>query len=195
MTPGATTCPQAIRTKNRRRTMKQTWQTVSWKNAVSAFIAGKSCEWCGSKEALLAHHPYQDTKDGVYPDLYLSGCVCVCNKCHFMYHRRHKKICEVCHVNYRHLDTEMCYPCWLKANPAIVAARKKSARELKAQRDAEREVRNAKTRAAKRRHPCKSRMISGRCQRSAIGSRCQYAPTKAEGKCMDFVRKKGMVSR
>jgi hypothetical protein len=86
----------------------------------------------------------------------------------------------------------MCYPCWLKANPAIVAAREQSARELKAQRAAEREVRNAKDRAVKRKHPCKSRTISGRCQRSAIGSRCVYAPTKAEAGCMDFVRKKGV---
>jgi len=193
VTDHSTSCPAARATKNHRTTMSKMWQTQQWKKDVAAFIAGKSCEWCGSGKELLAHHPYQNVKDGAYSDLYLSGCIVLCNKCHFMYHRRHKRICPVCNVGWRHLDTDRCYECHLKAHPGLseeIAARK----EKRAVEDRQyKNARNAKNRAAKRKHPCRFNRIGGRCGRSVIGSRCQYARTKAEAGCMDFVRKKGMV--
>jgi len=134
------TNPGATRTKNHRKTMAQTWKTKQWKEEVKKFVEGKTCEWCGSTEKLLAHHPYQDTKDGIYSNLYLSGCIVVCSKCHFMYHRRHKKICPLCKTGWRHLDTEMCYACYLKANPEIVSARKVV---IQARKDTIKRMRNA----------------------------------------------------
>ena len=71
-----------------------------------------------------------------------------------------------------------------------IAARKES----RAAEDRQyRKARNTKLRAIKKKHPCRFNRIGGRCGRSVIGSRCQYARTKAEAGCMDFVRKKGMV--
>jgi hypothetical protein len=181
MTDGQVTCPQTRAAKNRRKTMSATWKTVAWKKAAKEFVAGKSCEWCGSKEKLLPHHPYQNAKDGVYPDLYLSGCVVVCNKCHFMYHRRHKKICPVCHKNYRHLDTDMCYECWLKANPGIVAAREKALAEQRERNRQFKLARNATLRAKRDKHPCKFHRIRGVCGKSMIGSQCTFSPRKVSG--------------
>ncbi|MCK9591426.1 MAG: hypothetical protein M0Q91_05385 [Methanoregula sp.] len=179
----AVTCPGAIRTKNKRKSMKNTWQTVAWKKAAKEFIKGKSCEWCGSTDKLLPHHPYQNAKDGVYPDLYLSGCIVVCNKCHFMYHRRHKKLCPVCRRNYRHLDTEMCYPCWLEANPGIVKAREKALAEQKEKNRQFTLARNAKLRAIKNKHPCRFHRIRGVCGKSPINSQCPFSPRKAPVLC------------
>ena len=193
MTDHSVSCPAARRTKNHRTTMSKTWQTVQWKANVASFIADKSCEWCGSDKDLLAHHPYQNVKDGAYSDLYLSGCIVLCNKCHFMYHRRHKRICQVCKVGWRHLDTEMCYECHLKAHPGLVeeiAARKEKREEEDRQY---RNARNAKNRAAKRKHPCRWHRIRGVCGKSMINSQCPFAPTKAQKGCHGgFEMKKGV---
>lgn len=180
MTDNSVSCPAARATENRRTTMSKTWQTVQWKKDVATFIAGKSCEWCGSDVDLLAHHPYQNAKDGAYSDLYLSGCIVLCNKCHFMYHRRHKRICPVCKIGWRHLDTEMCYECHLKAHPGLselITARKEKIEMENRQRKNDR---NAKNRAIKKKHPCRFNRIGGRCGKSLIGMRCPFAPTKAK---------------
>jgi len=187
------TCPQARRTANRRKTMKSTWQTKAWKQAVQEFVKGKKCEWCGSTEGLLAHHPYQDTKDGIYPNLYLSGCIVLCSTCHFMYHRRHKKRCPVCGTGWRHLDTDMCYECWKKANPDVVREREQFALLEKANRKALNDQRNARLRAAKRRHPCTFRTVTGKCTKSSFGARCPYAATKAMEHCDEAIAKKGYL--
>ncbi len=186
MTSIAVTCPQTVRATNHRKSMAATWQTKAWKEAVAAFIAGKTCEWCGSTDRLLAHHPYQNVKDGVYADLYLSGCIVVCNKCHFMYHRRHKKLCPVCKKNYRHLDTDMCYECWLAANPGIVEAREKVLAEQKEQRKQASKDQAAKLRAKRNKHPCRHHRVRGICGISMIGIRCPYSPRKAATGCGDF---------
>lgn len=68
MTDHSVSCPQARSTKNRRKSMSKTWQTIAWKKAAKDFVTGQVCEWCGSKDKLLPHHPYQNAKDGVYPD-------------------------------------------------------------------------------------------------------------------------------
>lgn len=181
MTDNSVSCPQARRTRTRRTRKGKVYQSKEWKEKVAAFIQGKKCEWCGSTEKLLAHHPYRDTPDAIYQDLYLSGCIVLCNTCHFMFHRRHKKKCPVCHENWMDLDVEMCYTCHLKANPGLA--------EKIAERAAERErVRKSilKDRADKRkaaRHPCRSHLMSGRCQKSRIYEQCTYAARNALRDC------------
>jgi len=188
-TVNSVTSPQAIRTKNRRTSKSKTYGTKKWKEDVELFIKGKTCEWCGSKEKLLAHHPYQDTPDGVYSDLYLSGCIVLCSTCHFMFHRRHKKRCPVCKVGWMPLDTDMCYPCNLKANPgkAEAVAAEKERREL-----ADRQYK--KSRAEKRKkdkvkHTCNFRRVEQGCS-AQMGKKCAFTPTKAKN-CPDFKAKKG----
>jgi len=191
MTDGSVTCPQARRTNTRRVKKSNTYQTKAWKDTVAAFVAGKKCEWCGSTENLLAHHPYRDTQDSIYQDLYLSGCIVLCNTCHFMFHRRHKRKCPVCREYWTDLDVDRCYPCHLKANPELATVIKERAEKRAADMKSQTDARNAKARAAKRRHPCTYHRIGGKCGRSAIGSRCEYAPTKALAGCAEAQAKKG----
>ena len=130
-------------------------------------------------------------------DLYLTWdpalmevCCAVCNG----WDRKGKEVCPVCKANPIKKDEplKMCIACYLDAHPEI---RKENKVKKEAREESHRLWKRGqaeKRRAKKVRHPCKSRTISGRCQRSAIGSRCTYAPTKAEAGCMDFIRKKGV---
>jgi len=191
MTDHSVSCPAARATKGRRKGLNRVWSTKEHKATVKAFCEGKTCQWCGSRDKLTAHHPYIESYKGCYTDLELSGCFVLCNRCHFSLHKG-LILCPVCKKHYHRVGAEMCKECFLKKHPEIVARRIAFYNELAASRKAIKDARNAKNRAAKRKHPCKSRTISGRCQRSAIGSRCTYAPTKAEAGCMDFIRKKGV---
>jgi len=200
--------PQEIRTKNRRKTMSKTWKTKQWKEDSKLYCEGKSCEWCGHKNGdvwinektgkeyithLIPHHPYQDTKDGVYSDLELCGCIVVCTKCHFMYHRRHKKLCPVCHIGWRHLDTDMCHECWKRANPDIVKQRE-IVRETNEQKDREfKKDQATKRRVIKRDFPCIFRGIEQKC-RCKPGTICGYSKTKAKN-CLSFTPKKKIVKK
>jgi hypothetical protein len=194
MTDGSVSCPQARRTKNRRHKKGKVYQSKEWKEKVGAFITGKSCEWCGSKEHLLAHHPYRDTPDAIYEDLYLSGCIVLCNTCHFMFHRRHKKKCPVCRENWMDLDVDRCYTCHLKDHPELVSEIAHRAEVQERDRKARLEAAAEKRRTLKKKHPCRSHRIGGKCGLSAIGSRCTYSPTKALKICPDFVAKKGAAA-
>jgi hypothetical protein len=186
--------PQARRTRNRRKTKARIRQSPEWKAAVKAWVVGKKCEWCGSPDNILPHHPYQDTPNEIYGDLDLSGCIPVCESCHFMYERRHKQRCPVCKTNWMPLKgVEMCWSCDMKAHPEKLKRIEEQKETQRAMDKLCRDIRNAKNRAAKRKHPCRSRTVSGRCQLSKINSQCQYSPTKALKECGDAVAKKVRV--
>ena len=186
---GHVTCPQARRTKTRRTRKGTVYQSKAWKEKVKAFVTGKSCEWCGSTEKLLAHHPYRDTPDAIYEDLYLSGCIVLCNTCHFMFHRRHKKKCPICHEHWMDLDVDRCYTCHLKAHPELVSKIAHRAELKERDRKARLKAAADKRFALKAKHPCKKYLAGGRCKASAIGSRCQYGSRSAESRCGDFLKK------
>ena len=97
--------------KTRRKKLNKTWQSKEWKEKRLAFINGRGCSWCGSKEYLTVHHPYRSAygKD-LYIDFYLSGCVVLCRKCHSALHVG-KTLCE-CKKHYRPFDADMCFPCY-----------------------------------------------------------------------------------
>jgi hypothetical protein len=187
-----TTCPQATRTRNRRISKSKIYASKSWKENKTAFVADKKCQWCGSTEKLLPHHPYKDTPDGIYEDLYLSECVVLCGTCHFMLERRHKIRCPVCRENWMPIDPtiDRCWSCHLKANPgkaeAIAAERER--REL-AVRQIKKEQAERR-RASKKKHPCVRYRVGGKCSASMLDTMCQFSPTKAAVKCVDFVAKK-----
>ena len=113
---GAT--PAEIQTENRRTTKKKIWGTKEWKDGVKEFTKGKSCEWCGTTERLLPHHPYRNTKDIDYLDLYLSGCVVLCNRCHFALHKG-LVLCGKCRTRFHRLGTDLCYTCYVESNPRL----------------------------------------------------------------------------
>jgi len=180
MSDHSVSCPQTRRTKNRRITKTKIHASKEWKEAVKAFIYGKSCEWCGSKEKLLPHHPFQDTPNEIYGDLYLSGCIPVCSKCHFMYERRHKQLCPRCKTRWMPLKgVETCRECDLELHPQKrqeQAIRKEGVLESRRLYNADQA---AKRKAKARKHPCKFHRVRGVCGKSMIGSQCQYSPRKA----------------
>ena len=191
---GKVTCPQARRTKRRRTKKSKVYASKGWKAQVKAFVTGKKCEWCGSTEKLLAHHPYRDTPDGVYEDLYLSGCIVLCNTCHFMFHRRHKRRCKVCGTGWHDLDVEMCYACYLQTVPGLAE------KVIEAKETLEKTIRDhnaaqsEKRRKAKAKHPCTFHRVGGKCGKSQAGARCEHSPTKAKTNCkVGFKAKKTEV--
>jgi hypothetical protein len=192
MRTGAVTCPQEIRTKNRRISKKKLYRSVAWKRSRDAFCEGKKCEWCGTTENLLPHHPYKDTPDEAYSDLYLSECVVLCNTCHFHLEKRHEKPCPEC-GGWMKDDPFLitCRACDFKKHPekkAGIEARKAEDERLY-QENKDRD--NKRRRDAKAKHPCVSFRTGGKCGLSTIGSRCTYARTKALTACSEAVAKKG----
>lgn len=111
--------PAEIATSTRRKQLKKTYASKEWKNNVKEFISGKKCEWCGTKEKLLAHHPYlQSYSDGTYVDLYLSGCMVLCNRCHFALHKG-LILCKRCGKKYHLVGADCCRDCFIAENPEI----------------------------------------------------------------------------
>jgi len=137
---------------NRRKNLKKTYQSKEWKANVKAFIAGKKCEWCGTTEKLLAHHPYLESyKDGTYSDLYLSGCIVLCNRCHFSLHKG-LTLCRKCKLHYHGVGADVCRICYLAEHPEIVEAKKKKEQEKKALLKKLRDEQKAKAKAWKKEH-------------------------------------------
>jgi hypothetical protein len=125
--------PDNIRISNRKKKLRATWKTKEWKDAVKAFTKGKCCEWCGSVEKITAHHPYYTSTDDIYLDLYLSGAMVLCNRCHFSLHHG-MVLCPRCKSKYMRVGSTICYSCYLDSNPEIrerIAARKEEVKRIK----------------------------------------------------------------
>ena len=91
-----------------------TWQTPEWKEKASEFVKDKKCEWCGSTESLVPHHPKK--KGGYTHDEYMSleGCFPLCKKCNFMEDRGYK-LCSQCKKKYykpKRGREPLCWSCF-----------------------------------------------------------------------------------
>lgn len=114
--------PQNRRITNRKKLLKKIWQTPAWKKAVKEFIKGKTCQWCGSTIRLTAHHPYRSSlDDDTYMNLYLSGCIVLCNSCHYAVHHS-LVLCPVCKKHYMRLGADQCYGCFILKHPEVAMA-------------------------------------------------------------------------
>jgi len=191
MTDGHVTNPAARATKGRRKNLNRIWNTKDHKARVKAFCGGKVCAWCGASEGLTAHHPYLESYAGCYTDLELSGCIVLCNRCHFSLHKG-LVLCQLCKKHYHRVGAEMCKECFFKAHPDIVKARELMIAEQAARIKAAKKAAADKRKAAKARHRCGAYRVGGICGKSSIGSRCPHAPTKAVRNCADFEAKKGV---
>ena len=104
--------PEAIRAKNRRKKLKKTWETDDWKTAKEEFVRGRVCDWCGSEESLVPHHPrieaYRDLKS--YLDFQMAGCLVLCQRCHWAVHHA-RKICPLCRRAYLPNQYDCCWDC------------------------------------------------------------------------------------
>ncbi len=174
-----TSCPEARRTSNRRKKLRRTRETPAWKEAKKAFIAGKTCEWCGTSEYLLVHHPYSSSyAEGLYLQFDVAQCMVLCRRCHAALHHG-LKLCPVCKENYAPNERETCWSCYVKAHPGITA-------NLAAAKEQTRQTKNRREREKRERlHPCTYHRLNNGCKRGRIKGACNYSRARA-GKCPHF---------
>lgn len=103
--------PDADKSKKKGVTKSKPWQLSKWRKARQKFLTGKSCEWCGSREKLVVHHPQArySLSDEQYGSL--EGAITLCKRCHFSLHRG-LVLCKVCKSNYHRPNREKCLHCF-----------------------------------------------------------------------------------
>lgn len=95
---------------------RKPWALHEWKERRSELVQGKSCEWCGSKENLVAHHPQR--RNTLRNEAYMSleGTMILCNRCHLALHRG-MRLCPNCHKKYtRH---RLCVDCYSEIHSSL----------------------------------------------------------------------------
>jgi len=201
-------CPQARRTYSRRKLLAKWRRDPRWQQMLTehAHIPEAECVYCHRKHGQIWNgKPVKHTINHASRHLYLTEELYLtwdpqymeitCRPCNRHYERGMKP-CPSCLKKGKLvyiLDRDFeCNPCYLAKNPAELKRAREGQESFKKSIKDYNAGQAKKRRERKVKHPCKSRTISGRCQRSAIGSRCVYAPTKAEAGCMDFIRKKGV---
>ena len=122
--------PENVRISNRRKKLRTIWKSKEWKEAVKNYVGDKPCQWCGGTERRTAHHPYYTSTDDVYLDLYLSGCLVLCNRCHFAIHKG-LTLCPNCRQRYMRIGSTVCYSCYLLNNPDIAEQTRRRKEEVK----------------------------------------------------------------
>jgi hypothetical protein len=104
------TCPEAIRTVNRREKLEHIWDSDIWETKKAAWSIGKVCLMCGSSQSIVPHHDnvslYREKTD--YLDL--SKCIPLCNTCHRNYHAG-RVLCQVCNDTYIKPEYDCCWNC------------------------------------------------------------------------------------
>jgi hypothetical protein len=84
-----------------------------WRKRRAKFLEGKRCEWCGSDENLVIHHPQPSNSltNSQYESF--EGTMVLCKKCHFQLHRG-LVICRVCKKRYHKPRYDSCWECFTK---------------------------------------------------------------------------------
>jgi len=206
MTDHSCTCPGTRRTASRRKMQDKWRRSPRWKAMLAehAHTQDAVCVYCGRKHGQKWINSKGDEKKVTLTinhtsrhlyaseDLYLTWdpryMEIVCVSCNRQYERGMKP-CPSClekgKMTYILDRDQECWPCYYEKHPDEKRTRDESrARFDQAIKDYN--ARQAtKRRAAKVRHPCKHRRISGACGLSTIGSRCIYSPTKALKMCAD----------
>jgi hypothetical protein len=109
-----TTCPEMIRTINRRKEFSHIRRTKPYRDRVRELNEGKGCIICGSTERLGRHH----TKESDYqhgPEHYIAAldwAVPMCFRCHiFRWHKGKTKICPECGKELIAPEYDRCWNC------------------------------------------------------------------------------------
>ena len=171
MIAARSTCPQEIRTANRRVTLQQWWNCAEYRELVLRYLtANPKCVFCGSK-ATTVHHDndwmYRSREEYFNPDNFTATC--------FTCHERYRKglvICRVCRKHYHARGKEMCRHCSSEAMPK----HKRRKRNLYHKRQ---------------RHPCGRRFGMQKCRRNGATYICPHSAKKAGGACEYFMMRKG----
>ena len=119
------------RVSNRRKGLNKIWKSKEWLVAKKKFLEkNPTCVWCGNKST-VPHHPYQSSYgDSTYIDLYLSGAIAMCQRCHFSIHHN-LMLCPECKQHYMRLGADCCYGCYILKHPEIHEMREKKKEEIK----------------------------------------------------------------
>jgi hypothetical protein len=65
---------------------RKIWSSSEWKKRRDEFIEGKCCEWCGSEDDLVIHHPQLPGSLTEEEYKSLEGAIVLCKKHHFLIH-------------------------------------------------------------------------------------------------------------
>jgi hypothetical protein len=89
---------------------RKPWATVEWRKKREEYIEDKQCEWCGSKNDLVIHHPQKP--NSLTDEEYFSfvGTMILCKRCHYALHRGYV-LCRKCKNNYHRPIYDMCSKC------------------------------------------------------------------------------------
>ena len=87
------------------------WITKEWKEKREEIIKNKNCEWCGSKNNLVIHHPQPTNSLTEEQYMSLEGTIIICNRCHHAHHKG-MVLCNNCKKHYHKPKFEMCFHCF-----------------------------------------------------------------------------------
>ena len=209
---GSVSCPQTRRVATRRKMQDKWRRSPRWKDMLAehAHTPEAVCVYCGRHHGQtwtnskgvekVVRLTINHTSRHLYAseDLYLTWdsryMEITCLSCNRQYERGMKP-CPECLKKGRMtyiLDRDHeCWSCYYEKHPEEKRIRDESRERFGQTVKDYNAVQAKKRRDAKVKHPCRYRMVSGRCQLSKIGTRCTFAPTKAAKQCGDFVAKAG----
>lgn len=98
------------------RPKSKVWCLSDWRKRRKAYIKDKSCEFCGSKEHLVIHHPQR--KNTLTDEKYQSfeGTKILCNRCHLALHKG-MTLCPICKKKYKKARFPTCFACRSNKEP------------------------------------------------------------------------------
>jgi hypothetical protein len=94
------------------------WQTKAWRDKRKGYLEDKKCEWCGTTERLVIHHPTYINPDGssISPEQYMdwenTKVQVLCRKCHTNYHKGRIR-CKVCKDHWHDPKYDSCWTCFI----------------------------------------------------------------------------------
>jgi hypothetical protein len=133
---------------------------------------------------LTINHKTRDlylTKEGylTWNSAKMEVCCTLCNRVY----EKGMKPCPKCLgdgvVTYIKWYDEECTACYFKEHPDELKKAEAGREAFKASIRQYNAGQAAKARTRKRKHPCRYRMVSGKCQLSFFGRRCEHSPSKA----------------
>lgn len=184
------TCPQATHTTNKKHGLRSIWHTPEWKKESAAYRARHFpvCSRCGRVGPILPGHSGEDygpaemahyidkvRKDQVVP---------LCRTCNMM-EAKGKHPCPDCitrhredpdhHIRYIAQGEERCWACEHGADGIVPPRSRKASRKRRTPV-----------------HPCRSHLMSGRCQKSRVYAQCEYSARGALRDC-EKARPRGAI--
>jgi len=212
---GSISCPPARRTVSRRKMLAKWQRSPRWKALVEehAHTPESVCVYCGrhhnqqwtnskgEEKTVRLTINHKDRALYLTEDLYCTWnpekMEITCLACNRLFEQG-RKPCPEClkEGRYRPIrwNDEECEECYFRKHPEAAKLAEEGRRKFTEGVRQANAARADRQRKAKVRHPCRYRMVSGRCQLSKIGTRCTFSPSKALKRCGDAEAKKGAMA-